>query len=137
MPIKRRSAIIGGSAVVAATAGGVAWFTLGGARPPLPDLSAEDDLSDNAKALVQLLYDRLEGVHIEGAAYVAFVRDHQTFQGKISKRNKASNRIVTKFLLSTDFFQNGAKERKVSKYRGYYDPYVSVCGNPFTREDES
>lgn len=136
MAIKRRSAIIGATAVVATTVGGVAWFTLR-TRPPLPDLSAESDLSDNAKDLARLLYDRLEGVHIDGAAYVAFVRDHEAFQGKIRRRKKASSRVVTKFLLSTDFFENGAKERTLSKYKGYYDPYVSVCGNPFTREDET
>jgi hypothetical protein len=40
-------------------------------------------------------------------------------------------RIVTTFLLSTDFFQNGADERRPVRYVGLHDPLR--CGNPFAR----
>lgn len=41
--------------------------------------------------------------------------------------------LYERFLLSTDFFPNGADEsRKVSFVR-YYDPYLSPCWNPCAR----
>ena len=37
-----------------------------------------------------------------------------------------------RFLLSTDFFQNGADESRFIRYASFYDPYVSPCWNPCT-----
>jgi hypothetical protein len=42
------------------------------------------------------------------------------------------DRIVTKYLLSTDFFQSGADESQTVQYLGFYDP-LHGCGNPFAR----
>lgn len=39
------------------------------------------------------------------------------------------------FLLSTDFFQNGADERRLVRYVAFYDPYQTPCYNPFARID--
>jgi hypothetical protein len=39
--------------------------------------------------------------------------------------------VVTAFLLSSDFFQNGADETRTVRYLAYYDPYKYACGNPF------
>jgi hypothetical protein len=41
-------------------------------------------------------------------------------------------RVVTLFLLSSDFFQNGRDETRPVRYVSYYDP-VQACGNPFAR----
>jgi hypothetical protein len=41
-------------------------------------------------------------------------------------------RIVTNYLLSSDFFINGADESRVVRYLGYYDP-IRACGNPFAQ----
>jgi hypothetical protein len=38
---------------------------------------------------------------------------------------------VTLFLLSSDFFLNGADLNRPVKYEALYDPYESGCGNPF------
>jgi hypothetical protein len=41
-------------------------------------------------------------------------------------------RIAARFLLSSDFFTNGADETRVVRYVGFYDP-LRACGNPFAR----
>jgi hypothetical protein len=41
-------------------------------------------------------------------------------------------RVVTSYLLSSDFFSNGSDESKTVNYLGLYDP-LRACGNPFAR----
>lgn len=41
--------------------------------------------------------------------------------------------VVSHFLLSTDFFQHGADERRAVNYVAFYDPGSTVCRNPFAR----
>ena len=43
-------------------------------------------------------------------------------------------RIVTNYLLSSDFFVNGADESRTVRYLGFYDP-LRACSNPFARLD--
>lgn len=47
----------------------------------------------------------------------------------------SEERIVTLYLLSSDFFLTGADETKLVRYYGYYDPirHPRPCGNPFSR----
>jgi hypothetical protein len=40
--------------------------------------------------------------------------------------------VVTQFLISSDFFINGADTGRVVKYRGWFNPLLA-CGNPFAR----
>ena len=42
------------------------------------------------------------------------------------------DRIVTQYLISSDFFIHGADKSRVVNYLGYYDPLVP-CNNPFAR----
>jgi hypothetical protein len=42
------------------------------------------------------------------------------------------DRIVTLYLMSSDFFKNGADKGRVVHYLGFYDP-VAACNNPFAR----
>lgn len=44
-------------------------------------------------------------------------------------------RIVSVYLLSSDFFLNGSDEARVVQYLGYYDPVNKSrrCSNPFSR----
>lgn len=46
--------------------------------------------------------------------------------------HRGEDRIVTAYLISTDFFSNGADETRPVKYMGYFDP-LRACGNPFAR----
>jgi hypothetical protein len=41
-------------------------------------------------------------------------------------------RVVTCYLLSTDFFPSGSDEARTVRYTGLYDP-LRACGNPFRR----
>jgi hypothetical protein len=41
-------------------------------------------------------------------------------------------RVVTRYLLSSDFFGSGSDEHRVVRYLGLYDP-LRACGNPFAR----
>lgn len=40
------------------------------------------------------------------------------------------DKLTSKFLLSTDFFQEGMNENRTIKYVLYYDPYINLCYNP-------
>ena len=40
--------------------------------------------------------------------------------------------VVTQFLISSDFFINGADTSRVVMYRGWFNPLLA-CGNPFAR----
>jgi hypothetical protein len=42
------------------------------------------------------------------------------------------DRVVTQYLISSDFFKNGADKNRTVNYLGYYDPMVA-CNNPFAR----
>ena len=44
--------------------------------------------------------------------------------------DRVEERICTEFLLSSDFFQNGADVTRPVKFIGYTDPYSSPCSNP-------
>ncbi len=47
-------------------------------------------------------------------------------------------RIVTSYLLSTDFFQTGADETRTVSYLGMYNPFRSApCLNTFARFDQN
>jgi hypothetical protein len=41
-------------------------------------------------------------------------------------------RVVSSFLLSSDFFVNGADTTRIVRYLGLYDP-LQACSNPFAR----
>jgi len=49
-----------------------------------------------------------------------------------SKRERLEDNLATIYLLSSDFFWNGADESQPVKYRALYDP-IRACGNPFAR----
>lgn len=59
----------------------------------------------------------------------AFSKDLGRHQGRWNP--ETSPRPYTRFLASTDFFQNGADEARPLRYVAFYDPYVSSCYNPF------
>jgi hypothetical protein len=50
---------------------------------------------------------------------------------------RLENNIVSMFLLSTDFFQNGADPQKKIQYLGLYDPYRRPCVQFFTTKENS
>ena len=49
-----------------------------------------------------------------------------------SRRERMEDNLATLFLLSSDFFTNGAEETHLVRYVALYDP-MRPCGNPFAR----
>jgi hypothetical protein len=43
--------------------------------------------------------------------------------------------MVQVFLMSTDFFSNGADESKPVRYRRFFHPYLSPCWNPLIQRE--
>ncbi len=54
---------------------------------------------------------------------------HDALQATI---RHGEERVVSSFLLSSDFFINGADTTRIVRYRGLYDP-LKACSNPFAR----
>jgi hypothetical protein len=50
---------------------------------------------------------------------------------------RLEDNVVSQFLLSTDFFENGADPKRAPKYVGFADPTVRPCRNPFARRPDS
>jgi len=44
---------------------------------------------------------------------------------------RLEDNVVTKYLLSTDFFLKGADESRTVKYLSFYEPHLAPCRNPF------
>jgi len=53
-----------------------------------------------------------------------------------NKLHNFEERVISRFLLSTDFFWDGANEKQVITYLNYYDPHRSPCQNPFAQWQE-
>jgi hypothetical protein len=49
-----------------------------------------------------------------------------------SRLQRAEDVLVRTYLISSDFFANGADESKLIRYVAYYDP-MRACSNPFAR----
>jgi len=49
-----------------------------------------------------------------------------------SRIERLEDNLASTYLLSSDFFINGADESRLVRYRSYYDP-MRPCGNPFAR----
>lgn len=79
---------------------------------------------------------RLRIIDSAGVLYTAFTPARG---GRIDQAMRhGEDRIVTQYLMSSDFFAHGADESRIVRYLGYYDPLVA-CNNPFARPaiDES
>jgi hypothetical protein len=63
-----------------------------------------------------------------------FVHDFEMYVGRVTFYSVTTNgRLFSTFLLSTDYYRNGADPKKLVRYVAFYDPYVSPCWNPFIR----
>jgi hypothetical protein len=75
-------------------------------------------------------YNRLR-YHLLAAAMPSYKRNFRSID-KRSRLAKFEDNLVANYLLSSDFFLNGADESRVVKYVAYYDP-LRPCQNPFAR----
>ena len=89
-----------------------------------------------AAGLVEgVIRERLPFLKISPDVLDAFARDCVRYDGRTVRSARqasgARDRLVERFLLSTDFFQHGADESRPVRYVTYADPYISPCYNPF------
>ena len=140
MRITRRGLLFGGAAVL-----GLAALRLGLSRP-------ED-------AVIAVLRKRLSYLQLDEASLGNFARDFAA-SGKMARGKlrliaalaplyqwlpsddsspaavrHGEERLVTAFLLSSDFFVTGADERRPVHYLRLFDPWSNpgACQNPFAR----
>ncbi len=90
---------------------------------------------DPNEPLTHVLRRHFHYLEIDDAVFAAFARDLTKHQGLWHP--KKSPPPFSRFLASTDFFQNGADESRALGYVSYYDPYVSPCYNPFAPPAEA
>jgi len=76
-------------------------------------------------------------LHTAGLLWPIYRRLPQHWHDRWSNRvNYAEERIVSAFLISSDFFVNGSDETKTVNYWKYYDAVGHACGNPFCQKVE-
>jgi hypothetical protein len=114
--------------------------------------------SSDESAVIKVLHKRLNYLRLDDAGVRRFARDLMANRFLSSARlrtidaagllytglalnahNKlddgirhGEDRLVTQYLISSDFFANGADETSIVHYVGYFDPTVG-CNSPFAR----
>ena len=92
------------------------------------------DDSDSAQAEIEAAIEvaaRLVGSVVTGETLVAFVEAHLEHRPKLPGSDpEAQWRVLERFLLSTDFFNDDAGGSRPLRFAAYYDPYVNPCYNP-------
>jgi|ERR1039458_7352877 hypothetical protein len=114
--------------------------------------------SSDESAIIKVLRLRLHYLRLDEAGVQRFARDlkeHHMISSlrlrtidaagplyttlQFSASNSVDNairhgeeRVVTQYLISSDFFKHGADESRVIGYLGYYDAMVA-CSSPFAR----
>lgn len=83
------------------------------------------------RRLQRAIREHFAYLSIDDPVIEAFARDLARHQGPWNP--ETSPRPYTRFLASTDFFQNAGNEARPLSYVAFYDPYVSSCYNPFER----
>jgi hypothetical protein len=74
------------------------------------------------------LRKKFDYLSIDDAVIEAYVRDRAD-----GNRRLDLSKEYPRFLLSTDFFQNGADESRPLAYMSLFDAYVSPCYQPLAR----
>jgi hypothetical protein len=92
---------------------------------------------DDLRAFAQdfLVADRTSGAKLAALRIGMPVLQSRTLAGLAPERvqdlyDRFERRVVTKFALSTGFFERAADSREPLHYRGLADPYQMACANP-------
>lgn len=117
---------------------GCAWPGVAGAlAAPTPP-----PLNEATAAIIGQLRAQFGYLQLDEAGLLAFARDFQAKAGKKVLAQRTSDpgqfeyTLGTQFLLSSDFFTNGADEARPVRYVAYHDLY-NGCASPFARFDFS
>jgi hypothetical protein len=69
---------------------------------------------------------------IDEAGLRRFLKDFEKHVGPVKLTSPGAHRVLySQFLLSSDYYRNGADPKRTVNYVAYFDPYVSPCWNPF------
>lgn len=90
-------------------------------------------LSKASRAKVDALLENYPYLKINRADAEKYVRDFERYTP--AKSNKLGDKFYTTFLLSTDFFLQGAKTENPLNYLAFYNPARVPCQHPFARFD--
>jgi hypothetical protein len=125
--VSRRRFLQGLIAAVAAGSG-IAWLI---GRDAL-QLTTERmiDLAWNPSRRLRSHFSYLD---LDPAGVEMYVADYERHIRRLSRLRAWPDDVYTRFLLSTDFFQNKGDEARRIRYVSFYHPYVTYCYNPLTR----
>lgn len=134
MKVSRRVMLAGGGVVLAAAG---AYVAFGGGDDAKSKTSSKDKKKESqgnsAKGKVDALLKNFSYLKINRADAEKYVAEY----GKRMARGgiRLNNAFYTTFLLSSDFFLNGADVKKPVTYLVLHDPARVPCHNPFARYD--
>jgi hypothetical protein len=120
----------------------------------------EWNFGDPADVVVAILKRRVGHLRVDHESFRTFAKDYLVFRSTYEKDlrrlsvaslplrfmspyawleqghplRRLEDNVVSKYLLSTDFFQNGGNDRTLVKYLSFYDPYRAVCRNPLAKK---
>jgi hypothetical protein len=142
--IKRRGVLLGGIGAVALLAAGAIGAELideaeiaASVRRGLSFLNLDED-GPRAFAkdkVAELLAKRPSWLRIKSRIRTMLAKPtvHWGFSDdKRTSKQRKEDSLATLYLLSSDFFRNGADTSRVVRYVALYDP-VRACGSPFAR----
>ncbi len=105
------------------------WFLGSGCGDDGLEESNDLLLSSETSPLARELMQHFSYLSIEPSVTESFASDFERHGGRWAPDSQPAP--YSRFLASTDFFQNGGDEAKPVHYVTYYDPYISPCYNPF------
>ena len=74
------------------------------------------------------IHEHFPYLSLDAPGVLQFASDYQGERGELFGDLRSN--VFTNYLLSTDFFPNGADESRIVAYVGLYNPYHG-CENPF------
>ncbi len=143
--MRRRQFLFGGLAIVAFAGLGVIAFGPGAAQSKIASLVRrrlsflrleESGLQAFAHDQVDFLlakrpsWNRMKYHFL--AIFARSITRWNTSTDKRTRGERMADNLAATYLLSSDFFLNGADSSRIVRYRGLYDP-LHPCGNPFAR----
>lgn len=132
---RRQAFVLLGSAAAIGSTGGVAWNFV------------NSDFTVNALCTFVRTHFSYLQLEVSDSELQSFVDTFVAIHGPVERNrsdlqsqlfgtvtdNPELMKLALQFVLSTDFFENGADESKPVSFVAYYDPYMMPCWNPLVR----
>jgi len=133
MITRRRFLQTAALAGAATAAGALRWYG------PLRSLSLRaarrfDGFVRSPEARLRAHFDYL---NLDAEGVREFFADYERYRSTFRRRSPFPPDVYTTYLMSTNFFQEGADESRLVRYVLFSDPYLTPCYNPLARFDET